>query len=159
MKQSATIRFSQRFLKPIDSTMSSPNATASAFRIDGKVCVITGGASGLGLASAIALLDAGASGVTLVDLNPSSLQSVLSGPLKAYEGRVDTYSGDIGEESVNEGMIAQATQKWGKAPEVAVLCAGISQSHQVPLCEMGEEVWDKVMKVNLKGCEFILLFE
>lgn len=51
-------------------------------------------------------------------------------------------------------MIRSASERWGRAPEIVVLCAGISQDRQVPLAEMDERVWDKVMRVNLKGCEF-----
>ncbi|GHJ89465.1 hypothetical protein NliqN6_5867 [Naganishia liquefaciens] len=127
------------------------NTTASAFRIDGKSCLITGGASGLGLASARALLDAGASGITLVDLSQASLQSAVTGPLKGFQDRVELVSGDISEESVNEEMVKRAKERWGKAPEVVVLCAGISQDYQVPLVDMEEAIWDKVMGVNLKG--------
>jgi NAD(P)-dependent dehydrogenase (short-subunit alcohol dehydrogenase family) len=135
--------------------MATPNSTTSAFRIDGKTALLTGGASGLGLAGARALLEAGAAGVTLVDLNPASLAAATSpsGPLAAFTDRIHVFSGDIGEESVNEGMIRSAAERWGRAPEVVVLCAGISQDRQVPLAEMEEEVWDKVMRVNLKGCE------
>ncbi|KAI5450186.1 hypothetical protein NCC49_003335 [Naganishia albida] len=133
--------------------MTSSNATTSAFRIDGKTALLTGGASGLGLAGAKALLDAGAAGITLVDLNPSALKAATSdsGPLGAYKDKVHVFSGDVGEEAVNEGMIRSASERWGRAPEIVVLCAGISQDRQVPLAEMDERVWDKVMRVNLKG--------
>lgn len=135
--------------------MATPNSTTSAFRIDGKTALLTGGASGLGLAGARALLEAGAAGVTLVDLNPASLAAATSpsGPLAPFTDRIHVFSGDISEESVNEGMIRSASERWGRAPEVVVLCAGISQDRQVPLAEMEEGVWDKVMRVNLKGCE------
>lgn len=135
--------------------MTTPNSTTSAFRVDGKVALITGGASGLGLAGAKALLDAGAAGVTLVDLNPRSLEAVTqdSRLLAGYEEKVHVFAGDVGDEQVNEGMMEASVGRWGKAPEVAVLCAGISQDYQVPLADMPEEVWDKVIRVNLKGCE------
>ncbi|KAJ9095283.1 hypothetical protein QFC21_005649 [Naganishia friedmannii] len=123
-------------------------STTAAFRVDGKVCLITGGASGLGLAGARALLDAGAAGVTLVDMNPETL-SFASASLQS--DKVSIFTGDVSKEEVNKGMIEHAVNKWGKAPEVVVLCAGISQAYQVPLAEMPEEVWDKVMAVNLKG--------
>jgi NAD(P)-dependent dehydrogenase (short-subunit alcohol dehydrogenase family) len=140
--------------------MTTPNSTTSAFRIDGKVALITGGASGLGLAGAKALLDAGATGVTLVDLNPHSLEAVTQGssPLAGYESKVHVFSGDVGDERVNEGMMAASIERWERAPEVVVLCAGISQDYQVPLAEMPEEVWDKVIRVNLKGCEYLIDF-
>lgn len=127
------------------------NSTTAAFRVDGKVCLITGGASGLGLAGARALLDAGAAGVTLVDMNPTTLASACT---SLQSDKVSTFAGDVSKEEVNKGMIQHAVDKWGKAPEVVVLCAGISQAYQVPLAEMPEEVWDKVMAVNLKGSEF-----
>ncbi|KAJ9119323.1 hypothetical protein QFC24_005794 [Naganishia onofrii] len=125
------------------------NPTTAAFRVDGKVCLITGGASGLGLAGARALLDAGAVGVTLVDMNPTTLASA-SASLQSAD-KVSTFAGDVSKEEVNKGMVEHVKERWGKAPEVMVLCAGISQAYQVPLAEMPEEVWDKVMAVNLKG--------
>lgn len=135
----------------------STNPTATAFRIDAKTCLITGAGSGLGLASALALLDAGSPGLTLVDLSLSALQSALEGPLKGYEDRVELVSGDVGDEKVNALMVERAQKRWGRAPEVVVLCAGISQDYQVPLVDMDEAVWDKVMRVNLKGCESAFL--
>jgi NAD(P)-dependent dehydrogenase (short-subunit alcohol dehydrogenase family) len=136
--------------------MSTVNSTTSAFRVDGKVCLITGGASGLGLAGAKALLDAGAAGITLVDRNPQSLEAAISstGPLAEYASKLQVYAGDIGDEAVNREMVRLASERWGKAPEVAVLCAGISQDFQVSLAEMPEEVFDKVMRVNVKGSEY-----
>ncbi|KAJ9107171.1 hypothetical protein QFC19_002831 [Naganishia cerealis] len=124
------------------------NSTTAAFRVDGKVCLITGGASGLGLAGARALLDAGAAGVTLVDMNPTTLSAAAA---SLPEGKASVFAGDVGDEAVNRQMIEHAQDRWGKAPEVVVLCAGISQAYQVPLAEMPEEVWDKVIRVNLKG--------
>lgn len=131
------------------------NPTTAAFRVDGKVCLITGGASGLGLAGARALLDAGAVGVTLVDMNPTTLASA-SASLQSAD-KVSTFAGDVSKEEVNKGMVEHVKERWGKAPEVVVLCAGISQAYQVPLAEMPEEVWDKVMAVNLKGSKFHLV--
>jgi NAD(P)-dependent dehydrogenase (short-subunit alcohol dehydrogenase family) len=136
--------------------MTTTNSTTAAFRIDGKVCLITGGASGLGLAGAKALLDAGAAGITLVDRNPQSLQAVTqeSGPLAAYASKIHLFAGDVGEETANREMVRDAAERWGKAPEVVVLCAGISQDYQVSLAEMPEEVFDKVMRVNVKGSKW-----
>ncbi|GAA6042867.1 hypothetical protein JCM8097_007199 [Rhodosporidiobolus ruineniae] len=122
----------------------------AALSLEGKVAVITGGAGGIGLATAEAFLKAGALGVTLVDLSPSALstaESTLSASCDPY--RVLTVSGDVSDESVAAEYVQKTVDKFGRL-DVSVQCAGISPP-LVDVVDTAAEEWDKVMKVNVRG--------
>ncbi|GAA5831111.1 hypothetical protein JCM11251_005148 [Rhodosporidiobolus azoricus] len=124
---------------------------ASALSMEGKVAIVTGGAGGIGLATAKAFLAAGVLGVTLVDLSPSGLSaacdSLSSSGFDA--SRVLTVSGDVGQEAAAQEYVEKTVEKWGRL-DVSVQCAGISP----PLTDVVDttaEQWDKVIHVNLRG--------
>jgi NAD(P)-dependent dehydrogenase (short-subunit alcohol dehydrogenase family) len=114
--------------------------------IDGQVALVTGGASGLGLATAEALLDAGAS-VVIVDL-PSSQGAEIAEKLgdKAVFAPTDVTS----EEQVSAALDEAA--ELGTL-RVAVNCAGIGNAHKT-VGKQGPfplELFTRVVTVNLIG--------
>ncbi|KAL1407179.1 hypothetical protein Q8F55_006595 [Vanrija albida] len=116
----------------------------------GKVAIVTGGASGIGLATVKALLGAGAN-VTLVDVNDASIEAALASFGSDTE-RVLVVKGDTSREATSEQATTETLGKWGRL-DAAVLAAGIAHSPS-PLHETKEEDWDRVMGVNAKGVFF-----
>ena len=114
--------------------------------IDGQVALVTGGASGLGLATTEALLDAGAS-VVIVDL-PTSQGAEIAEKLgdKARFAAADV---------TDEAQVAAAldvAESLGTL-RVAVNCAGIGPAHKT-VGKQGAfplELFTKVVSVNLIG--------
>ena len=117
----------------------------SKFRLDGKVALVTGGASGLGAATAQKLASQGAR-VAVCDLNTKLAESV------AAEIKGVAIACDVSDAASAEAAVAQAAQAHGPA-RVLVNCAGIGVAKRVvgrdgPMA-LGD--FDKVIKVNLIG--------
>ncbi|GAA5865929.1 hypothetical protein JCM3774_005525 [Rhodotorula dairenensis] len=120
-----------------------------------KVVVVTGAASGIGFATVEAFLEAGAAGVTLVDLSADSLSravSSLEGSVSAVgtiAERVHTYAGDVSIEGTAEAYVRETIDRWGRL-DVSVQCAGISLP-SADLVDLKVSDWDKTIGVNLRG--------
>ena len=110
-------------------------------KLDGKVAVITGGASGIGLATARKFAAEGAT-VVIGDL-PSSNGIAVAEELGGTFAAVDVTNA----EQV-EAMFALAKEKYGRI-DVAFNNAGISPASDDSILKTGIEAWDLVQNVNL----------
>jgi NAD(P)-dependent dehydrogenase (short-subunit alcohol dehydrogenase family) len=120
-----------------------------------KVCIITGGAGSIGLASARRMYDAGGR-IMLVDLSLDNL-----GAAKASfedQDRVATYKADVSDSAQTQNYISEAVSKWGKI-DVLFANAGFSGT-SAPITNYPDDVFDKVMAVNVRGsflaCKYAL---
>jgi NAD(P)-dependent dehydrogenase (short-subunit alcohol dehydrogenase family) len=116
-------------------------------RIEGKVALVTGGASGLGRATAEALADAGAK-VVICDLPTSDGEAVAEGlPTGARFAPTDVTS----EAEVQAAVDLAASELGGL--HIAVNCAGVGWAQRV-LSKHGVhslDLFSKVVQVNLVG--------
>jgi NAD(P)-dependent dehydrogenase (short-subunit alcohol dehydrogenase family) len=115
-------------------------------RFAGKTAFITGGASGLGLASARRLLDEGAT-VALADLHADALRRATEA-VGAPAGRVSQHVVDVTDAAAVEAAVAAAWQQHG-AIDVLVNSAGVS--HQGSVLDTPIEAWHRVLDINLTG--------
>ncbi len=115
--------------------------------LDGKVCIITGGAGSLGLASASLFLQEGAR-VMLVDNNQDSLGRAAKS-LKVNSDFIETVKADVSSTQETKNYINRTVAKWGKI-DVLFSNAGISGTTR-PIIDFPEEVFDAVMAVNIRG--------
>ena len=117
------------------------------FRLDNKIAVVTGAARGIGYAIAEALAEAGAL-VVLTDMNRALLDEAVA-KLAATGARVEGELLDVtdsaGAQRVNDAVVA----RHGRV-DVLVNNAGIAISNH-PAETMTDEVWNKVIDVNLNG--------
>jgi NAD(P)-dependent dehydrogenase (short-subunit alcohol dehydrogenase family) len=115
-------------------------------RIEGKVAVITGGAGGIGLETAKRFIKEGAKGVLLVDLNEEQLKDAA----KSIESdNVKYFSADVSKNSDVKSYTDKAIQEFGVI-DILFLNAGI-EGVVKPLTDYPEEMYDKVIAVNVKG--------
>ncbi|HEX4835862.1 MAG TPA: SDR family NAD(P)-dependent oxidoreductase [bacterium] len=124
---------------------------ARLFRLDGKVALVVGGASGIGQASAQALAAHGAH-VVCADLNRAGAQSTVE--LIARAGsRAEAEQVDVAQE---ESVRALFTAVGARHPslDVVVTTPGINVRKTV-LAYTTEDL-DKVLAVNLKGTFYVL---
>ncbi|NQU69915.1 MAG: SDR family oxidoreductase [Rhodospirillales bacterium] len=125
-------------------------------QMDGKTCIVTGGAGSIGLASAGILLDEGAN-VTLVDRDETQLfQAALS--LSGHGTRVLSVSAYVTQASDTRNYIDQTVDRFGK---IDVLFSNAGASGEIsPITDYPEDVFDAVMAVNVKGsflaCKYAL---
>ncbi|HET6772450.1 MAG TPA: SDR family oxidoreductase [Acidimicrobiales bacterium] len=104
----------------------------------GRVGLVTGAASGIGRATTLALLDAGAAVVGL-DLD-AAVDQVADGP--AFVGA----QGDAGEPAAIDRALALAARSFGGL-DLLVLNAGVFPSPE-PVAEVAPESWERAMAVN-----------
>lgn len=115
--------------------------------MQGKVCLITGGGGSVGLASARALLDAGAT-VLLVDRDAALLEAARAALAVGAE-RLDTVVADVGDAAQTRAYVERARTRWG-AIDFLFCNAGISGAI-TPIAEYPEDLFDAVWAVNVRG--------
>ncbi|NEE26036.1 SDR family oxidoreductase [Streptomyces sp. SID7982] len=126
--------------------MSAQSYIAELFSLEGRVAVVTGGSSGIGRAITGALTRAGAS-VVVVARREAELRETVD-ELTAEGCRAAWVSADLSTaEGVRVGA-EEAAAAFGE-PDILVNCAGINL--RPPMSELGEDVWDTTMAVNLKA--------
>ena len=114
-----------------------------AGRLAGKVAVITGGASGIGLASAQLFAHEGAA-LVIVDRDIAKL------PDAAFEAAAAPLclEGDVGDEATVDRHAAAVDDRFGGF-DVLLACAGWSTRKGVPDTTLAE--WEGVLNTNLTG--------
>jgi NAD(P)-dependent dehydrogenase (short-subunit alcohol dehydrogenase family) len=115
--------------------------------VTGKVCIITGGAGSIGLASASLLLQEGAR-VMLVGRNEENLFRAAK-TLNARPDFLGTIKANVADTQETQKYINQTVARWGKI-DVLFSHAGISGAIK-PITEYPEEVFDAVMAINIRG--------
>jgi NAD(P)-dependent dehydrogenase (short-subunit alcohol dehydrogenase family) len=114
--------------------------------LSNKVAIVTGGAKGIGLASAECMLRQGAE-VMIVDWSGDAASTAVKS-LTALSKGVDSLVADISNAADVEKAIQATVDRFGGI-DFLVNNAGI-QTFGDPVTTT-EEVWDKTMNVNLKG--------
>ena len=115
-------------------------------QIDGKVAIVTGGASGIGAACAETLARAGAS-VVMTDIDRAGGERVV-GRISAAGGKALFLDQDVTEEARWPQVIAAAEKSYGRI-DVMVANAGIGL--MVPLEQMSLADWRRQQTINLDG--------
>lgn len=114
-------------------------------RLQGRVCIVTGGAQGIGYATARRLLNDGAK-VAVCDVRRESVDAAVSS-LSEF-GPVEGYVVDVTRRDQIDAMVAAVRKSHG-AIDVLVNNAGITIDAR--LQKMDDEQFDRVIDVNLKG--------
>jgi NAD(P)-dependent dehydrogenase (short-subunit alcohol dehydrogenase family) len=114
-------------------------------RFDGKVALVTGGASGLGLAAARGFAAEGAR-VVLVDWDGEALKAATS--RFASGASVSTHRGDVSREDTATEAVELARREFGRL-DVLFNNAGIAGVGDIE--ETTLELWERVMRVNARG--------
>ena len=117
-------------------------------RLESKVALITGGGSGIGRACAEMFAREGAR-VAVSDISLERAQATTQF-ITSHGGDAIAISGDVSVGDDAQNMVSATVEKFGKL-DVLVNSAGVSARNAMPKGSSPEEVWDKVMDVNLKG--------
>ncbi|HVC82110.1 MAG TPA: SDR family NAD(P)-dependent oxidoreductase [Chloroflexota bacterium] len=115
-------------------------------RFAGKGVLVTGGASGIGLATARRFLTEGAS-VLVADRNAAALETILP-RLEEISALVRTCVVDVSSGPAVQSMLDQA-RAWLPRLDVLISNAGISTPED--FLAISEKSWDSTLAVNLKG--------
>ena len=114
-------------------------------RIEGKVAVITGGAGGIGRAAARRFIEEGAS-VLIVDVDKDSLTDACA---EISSNQISYLVGDVANWNDNLEMIKIAEERYGGV-DIFLGNAGI-EGDISSILDYDEEVFDRLMAVNIKG--------
>lgn len=118
-----------------------------AARHAGKVAIVTGAGSGIGLATAVRLAREGAR-VVGCDVNGAGLEK-LAAELRAAGMGVETAVADVAKQADVDALVDGALARHGRLDLLANV-AGIMDWF-LPLHELDDETWRRVIGVNLEG--------
>ena len=125
------------------SAAAADGADGRSRRFDGRIVVVTGGASGIGRACAEVLAEEGAD-VVVADLDAAKAADVA----QALGGRA--YAIDVSRAADIE-TLAQRVEREVGAVDLLINAAGIIQGAAVRPEELPIETYDRVFGVNLRG--------
>ena len=113
-------------------------------RLDGKVCVITGAAGGMGREAALLFSEEGAQ-VCVADVNLEAATSTASEARDAFAQQVD-----VADEASVKAMMDATAERYGGI-DVLYNNAGISPNDDASVLDTSVEAWDRVQAVNTRG--------
>ncbi len=114
--------------------------------LGGKVALVTGGGNGIGRALSLALAESGAD-VAVADIDMPAAEAVVA-EVVACGRRGLAVEADVTSKPAVEAMVQTTVETLGRL-DILVNNAGIFPI--APVTTMTEEVWDRVMAINLKG--------
>jgi 3-oxoacyl-[acyl-carrier protein] reductase len=116
-------------------------------RLKDRVAIVTGAASGIGAASALAMASEGAR-VLVVDLNESGAKTTVERIEKAG-GQAAAARADVARAADSQAIVEQAVARWGRL-DVFYANAGVPQ-WKTDVEDVEEKIFDQIMAVNVKG--------
>ncbi len=120
-----------------------------------KVCLVTGGAIGIGRAAALALAAEGAK-VALADIQPQAGNEVCE-LIRRAGGEARFIQCDVTQREAVQAAVAAAADAYGSL-DCAFNNAGF-EGKVAATAECDEENWDQVINVNLKGVWLCMKYE
>ncbi|KXF91615.1 SDR family NAD(P)-dependent oxidoreductase [Phaeobacter inhibens] len=124
---------------------------AIRFDFTGRTALVTGAASGLGLAMAHALADAGAH-VMLFDLDKDGVRAAAEGLNADHPGRAKALAGSVTDTAAIH-VVCEAAVAFGGSLDVVMNNAGIAGN--APSLDLEEATWRQAIDVNLNGAFFV----
>ena len=114
-----------------------------AFNLDGKIALVTGGATGIGRAAALALAEAGAD-VAVIGHAHEPQEAVRAA--EALGRHALGYRGDVTQAGFREQVVDDLLARWGR---IDILVNNAGTTTRAPAVDYPEADWDRVIELNL----------
>lgn len=114
--------------------------------------MVTGGASGIGRATALTLA-AGGQSVLVVDIDATAAADVVA-EARASGNDLQATRADVSVEREVASALDLAAEKFGSI-DVVIHAAGVMAGQLEDIREVDESTWDRVVDINLKGAFFV----
>lgn len=116
--------------------------------LTGKRSIVTGGATGIGRATAIRIAELGAQVAIFDNNNEDGNNTAIQ--INDNGGNARFWSVDVRDEANVAGTVI-AAKAWLEDIDVLLHFAGVLQGASIPLDRFEEKVWDTVLDINLRG--------
>ncbi|MGO8759011.1 MAG: SDR family NAD(P)-dependent oxidoreductase [Terracidiphilus sp.] len=116
------------------------------FSLEGKVAVVTGGTSGIGLALSLGLADAGAD--VIATARRQQQVDAAAGEIEARGRQTLRVASDVGDRASLEKLRDAVLARFGKV-DILVNCAGMIK--RTPTLDLPEAEWNNILNTNLTG--------
>jgi NAD(P)-dependent dehydrogenase (short-subunit alcohol dehydrogenase family) len=136
-------------------TAKNPHSKTRSMSLAGKVYTVTGGASGIGLATARLIAERGGI-VSISDIDEAGLQ-VVEAEFASEGWTVMTTKVDVSKRDEVEAWIDSTIAKYGRLDGAANVAGYIGKDHGVKsVAQQDDGEWDKIMAVNLTGTMYCM---
>lgn len=125
------------------------NFSLDYFKLDGKVAIVTGANSGLGMAFAIALAKAGAD-ILVAHRSPNVTE--VKNEIAGIGRRVEFFQGDLSEDESRKGLVAYCLEKFGK---IDILVNNAGKSIFENFADYSDDSYREVIDINLNAVYFL----
>src|SRR5579859_1255147 len=115
-----------------------------------RVAVVTGGARGIGGATAVRLAEAGRD-VVIVDVLPEEAAETLA-QITALGQRALFIPTDVGDQAAVQAMAARTVAEFGRL-DILVCCAGVF-GKETPYAEVEAVFFERILRINVLGVHF-----
>ena len=124
--------------------------------LEGKISLVTGAASGIGRATSLVMAREGAT-LVVSDINAEGAEATLSA-IKDRGGQGTFIHADVSKTEDVQALVAGVVEAYGRL-DCAFNNAGIEGFMEGRLHEYPEDIWDRLIDINLKGVWLCLKYE